>query len=306
MRFGAHLPLIDFDGGGWRQGALASYTDVARRLGYRFISANDHLVFQRPWLDGVVALSSVLERSGDMQLATSVALPVVRGPAALAKAAAALDVLSGGRLVLGVGPGSSERDYEAAGLDFRERWPRYEESIRVLRAHLTPDGPEVEGRFYVTGNRLEPRPARAGGAPIWLGSWGSAAGLRRVARLGDGWLASAYNLTPQQAHTARARLGQELVAAGRSAQGFPCTLATMWTYVTEDDRERATRLSALARLLNRPSDLLGEQVLVGSPEDCAARLRAYERAGVDNVFVWPLADAETQLERVMRDVAPLV
>jgi alkanesulfonate monooxygenase SsuD/methylene tetrahydromethanopterin reductase-like flavin-dependent oxidoreductase (luciferase family) len=68
----------------------------------------------------------------------------------------------------------------------------------------------------------------------------------------------------------------------------------------------ATHPSALAHLLNRPSDLLGEQVLVGPPEDCAARLRAYERAGIDNVFVWPLADAETQLDRVMHDVAPLV
>jgi alkanesulfonate monooxygenase SsuD/methylene tetrahydromethanopterin reductase-like flavin-dependent oxidoreductase (luciferase family) len=306
MRFGAHLPLIDFDGGGWRPGALASYTAAARRLGYGFISANDHLVFREPWLDGLVALSSVLERSGDLQLATTVALPVVRGPAALAKAAAALDVLSGGRLVLGVGPGSSERDYEAAGLDFGERWPRFEESIRVLRGHLTPGAPEVDGRFYTTGRRLEPPPVRAGGVPIWIGSWGSAAGLRRVARLGDGWLASAYNLTPQQVRTARATLEQELTAAGRSLHGFPCTLATMWTYVTEDDRERTRQLSALAHLLNRPSEVLAEQVLVGSPEDCAARLRAYEGAGIDNVFVWPLADAERQLERVMHDVVPLL
>ena len=104
----------------------------------------------------------------------------------------------------------------------------------------------------------------------------------------------------------RAALGQELAAAGRSPEGFPCTLATMWTYVTEDPRARARQLSALADLLKRPPDVLGEQVLVGPPEDCAARLSAYERAGVDNVFVWPLADPETQLERVMRDVAPLV
>jgi hypothetical protein len=79
MRYGAHLPLIDFDGRGWRPGELASYADAARRLGYGFVSANDHLVFQRPWLDGIVALAAVLEHSGDMQLATTTP-PAVRGP----------------------------------------------------------------------------------------------------------------------------------------------------------------------------------------------------------------------------------
>ncbi len=306
MRYGAHLPLIDFDGRGWLPGELASYTDAARRLGYRFVSANDHLVFQRPWLDGIVALASVLERSGDMHLATSVSLPVVRGPAALAKAAAALDIISGGRFVLGVGPGSSQRDYETAGVPYEERWPRLDESIRVLRAALTPDAPAFEGRFYATNLGLEPRPARAGGVPLWVGSWGSDAGLRRVARLADGWLASAYNLTPAQATTARATLGKALADQGRELDGFPCSLATMWTYVTEDDGVRDVHLSALARMLNRPVADLAGQVLVGPAEQCAATLRAYQDAGIDNVFVWPLADAEEQLERVMRDVVPLV
>jgi alkanesulfonate monooxygenase SsuD/methylene tetrahydromethanopterin reductase-like flavin-dependent oxidoreductase (luciferase family) len=305
MRFGAHLPLIDFDGSGWRAGDLASYTDAARLLGYAFVTANDHLVFQRPWLDCIVALASVLERSGDMQLATTISLPVVRGPAALAKAAAALDIISGGRFVLGVGPGSSQRDYETAGVAFEERWPRLDESIRLLRAHLTDGAPAFEGRFYAAAT-LEPRPARAGGPPIWVGSWGSDAGLRRVARLADGWLASAYNLTPAQAAVARAALGKALADRGREPDGFPCSLATMWTYVTEDERTREAHLSALARMLNRPAADLAAQVLVGPAEHCAAILRGYDDAGIDNVFVWPLADAEEQLERVMRDVVPLV
>ena len=145
MRYGAHLPVIDFDGRGWRPGDLGSYVDVARQLGYGTVAVNDHLVFQRPWLDGIVALAGVVERSGDMRLATTVALPVLRGPAALAKAAAALDIVSGGRLVLGVGPGSSARDYAAAGVDFDERWPRLDESIRVLRTYLCRGAPAFEG-----------------------------------------------------------------------------------------------------------------------------------------------------------------
>jgi alkanesulfonate monooxygenase SsuD/methylene tetrahydromethanopterin reductase-like flavin-dependent oxidoreductase (luciferase family) len=293
MRFGAHLPLIDFDGHGWQPGELASYVDVARRLGYATIAVNDHLVFRRPWLDGIVALASVVERSGDMALATTVALPVVRGPAALAKTAAALDILSGGRLVLGVGPGSSARDYGLAGLDFEERWARLDESVRALRTYLRGE------------SALQPRPSRPDGPPIWIGSWGSPAGLRRVAGLGDGWLASAYNAAPDQVAAARRRLGAALERAGKGLAGFPCALATMWTCVTDDGARREAQLAALGRMLNRPVDELRQRVLVGPATDCAATLRAYAEAGIDQVFIWPIVDPHEQLERFMAEVAPL-
>ena len=298
MRFGAHLPLIDFDGRGWRPGELGSYVDTARRLGYASIAVNDHLDFQRPWLDGIVALAGVVERSGDMQLATTVSLPVIRGPAALAKAAAALDILSGGRLILGVGPGSSARDYALAGLDFTERWQLLDDAIRALRAYLGSGASAYE-------ERLQPAPVRPQGPPIWIGSWGSEAGLRRVARLGDGWLASAYNASPEQVAGARVRLGAALEAAGRSLDGFGCALATMWTYVTDSGPERDAHLAGLARMLNRPADQLRGRVLVGSAAECAVTLRAYLAAGIDQVFVWPLADPPAQLERFMREVVPL-
>jgi alkanesulfonate monooxygenase SsuD/methylene tetrahydromethanopterin reductase-like flavin-dependent oxidoreductase (luciferase family) len=306
MRYGAHLPLIDFEGRGWEQRALASYAATARHLGYGFITANDHLVFQRPWLDGIVALAAVVEASGDLELATTVSLPVVRGPAALAKAAAALDVISGGRLVLGVGPGSSARDYAAAGVRFDERWPRFEESIRVLRACLTADAPSFDGRFYASVPALRPRPWQVGGPPIWIASWGSDAGLRRVARLGDGWVASAYNATPARIVDARVKLAAALVQDGRSLDEFPCSLATMWTYVTDDSRIRDMRLAELAAMLNRPAEQLSGRVLVGPAECCAALVRRYAEAGIDRIFIWPAADAEGQLERFMQDVAPLV
>lgn len=302
MRFGAHLPLIDFEGQGWEPRALATYAATARQLGYGFIAANDHLVFQRPWLDGIVALSAVVEASGDLELATSVALPVVRGPVALAKTAAALDVVSGGRLVLGVGPGSSARDYEAAGVAFDERWPRFEESIRVLRACLR-DGAPFEGRFYTSGPVLRPRPSQVDEPPIWVASWGSDAGLRRVARLGDGWVASAYNTTPARIVDARVKLAAALEREGKRLDGFPCALATMWTYVTDDSRVRDRWLAKLAAMLNRPVEQLSGRVLVGPAESCAAVVRRYAEAGVDRMFIWPLADTQEQLARFMQDVA---
>ena len=179
------------------------------------MSANDHLVFATPWLDGPTALAAVIAASGDMTLATTVALPVVRGPIALAKALSAIDRLSDGRLVVGVGPGSSEQDYAAVGVDFSERWARLDEAVQLLRALWHQESEPFVGRWYSSeGIDLEPRPAQPDGPPIWIGSWGSEVGLRRVARLADGWLASAYNITPGEFADAWARLQSRGVRPG--------------------------------------------------------------------------------------------
>jgi alkanesulfonate monooxygenase SsuD/methylene tetrahydromethanopterin reductase-like flavin-dependent oxidoreductase (luciferase family) len=306
VQYGAHLPLIDIDGSGWQPSMLTSFATTASELGYGYLSANDHLAFSRPWLDGLVALSSVIGCSGEMELVTSVSLPVVRGPANLAKSSVALDILSSGRLILGVGPGSSARDYAAVGIDFEQRWARFDEALGVLRAYLDKSVQPFEGRFYSSEIALDPRPGRAGGLPIWIGSWGSRAGMRRVARLADGWIASAYNLSPSQVIAARKVLDESLREVGRPTEGFPCSLATMWTYVTESQEERDRHLSALGRMIGRNAAALCDQLLVGSVEHCAGVLRSYRAAGIERVFVWPLAEPELQLRRVMLDVAPMV
>jgi alkanesulfonate monooxygenase SsuD/methylene tetrahydromethanopterin reductase-like flavin-dependent oxidoreductase (luciferase family) len=197
MQFGAHLPLMDFGGNPYDGATLRSYARLAADLGFTVLAANDHFVFDVPWLDGPTTLASVIEASEPMTLATTVALPVVRGPVAFAKQIAALDRLSGGRARVAVGPGSSARDYDVVGLDFEERWKRFDEVIGALRSLWQPEREPFVGTYYSTeGIDLAPVPAQSGGPPIWVGSWGSAAGLRRVARLADGWLASAYNISP--------------------------------------------------------------------------------------------------------------
>ena len=84
---------------------LEATVDAARDCGFAAVSANDHLVFQTPWLDGLTALASMIERSGEMALATTVSLPVLRGPVPLAKALAAIDVLSERATGRRAGPG---------------------------------------------------------------------------------------------------------------------------------------------------------------------------------------------------------
>ena len=215
-------------------GRLEASVDTARDCGFTAVSANDHLVFQTPWLDGPTALASMIGRSGDMALATTVSLAVLRGPIPLAKTLVAIDVLSEGRLVAAVGPGSSERDYRVLGIPFEERWKRFDEALAVLRALLSGEPMPERPRYYPVPADVElaPGPRRPGGIPLWIGSWGSRAGLARVARAGDGWLASAYNTTPQRFSDARAALARALAERGREPVGFPNALATMWTWIS--------------------------------------------------------------------------
>ena len=309
MEYGAHLPLIEFEGARRTLADLRAYARRAAALGYRYLCANDHLLFGRPWLDGPTALAATIEASAEMTLATTVCLPVVRGPVQSAKMLAAIDILSGGRLVAGVGPGSSARDYAAIGVPFEQRWQRFDEAIRALRSLLGENTESFAGRFYSTeGLSLEPPPSRPSGPPIWIASWGSPAGLRRVARLGDGWLASGYNTTPSGFEASLGRLYEELEAAGASRGAFPNGIATMWLHVTETPRDAERMLEdVLAPMLNRPIEALRDLALpIGSPEQCAQRISAYQEAGAERIFVWPLADELHQLERFREDVVPLV
>ncbi|HEY6531266.1 MAG TPA: LLM class flavin-dependent oxidoreductase [Acidimicrobiales bacterium] len=308
MRFGVHLPLMDFGGNPYTAAHLREYTERSARLGSATLAANDHLVFGVPWLDGPIALASVIGESEPMTLATSVALPVVRGPVALAKAMAAIDRLSDGRLIVAVGPGSSEKDYAAAGLDFAERWVRLDESIAVLRSLWDPSVEPFEGRFYSSaGIQLAPTPVSPSGPPIWVGSWGSPAGLRRTARLGDGWLASAYNTTPAAFAESWTMLRALLAERRRDVDAFPNALATMWFHIS-DSRSEADEVfrSRLLPAVNRPEAVLRERLPFGSAEAFAEKLVAFAEAGLQQVIVWPVTDEVRQLELFRERVWPLV
>ena len=165
MEIGAHLPLIPLSGAPSLAG-LRAYAQTASRLGYRWLTANDHLVFRRPWLDGLTALAAVLDASDDLGLATTVCLPAVRGPAQAAKAFTALDVLSDGRFVAGLGPGSSERDYVVGGVPAEDRFARFGEAVRALRALLGRDQRALHGPLLLDRRRhARAAPASRDGRP---------------------------------------------------------------------------------------------------------------------------------------------
>jgi len=308
LDYGAHLPVIDFGNQGYSLEHLSTYVRTARELGFKAISTNDHLIHVRPWLDAPTALAAILSHSGDMEVGTSILLSVVRGPVQMAKTLAAIDILSNGRLFVGIGPGSSAHDYEIVGLDYEERWKRVDEAIQILRSLWSVNKNDFSGRFYsATGINLEPKPLQKPHPPILVGSWGSDAGLRRVARLGDGWLASAYNTMPDQFAAGLVKLRDQLKLFRKDVAQFPNALATMFMYITEDNSEAERVLSeTLATFLHRPFEQLRERLLVGAPETCAEKLAAYKAVGVQRVFIWPVKNDIEQLTTFQKKVAPLV
>jgi alkanesulfonate monooxygenase SsuD/methylene tetrahydromethanopterin reductase-like flavin-dependent oxidoreductase (luciferase family) len=176
----------------------------------------------------------------------------------------------------GVGPGSSADDYDALGIGYPERWRRFDEAVRVLRALLHGDRP---------GSRASSTPPA-----------------------GSGWLASAYNTTPDRFRGALDRLAGELARVGKAPASFPSAIATTWLHITEDKGEAERMVSGvLAPMLHRPAEALrSAPLLIGPAEVCAERLAAFVDAGARRVFVWPLADELRQLELFRERVTRLV
>ncbi len=304
MDAGVHLPLIDFGGEGLSYRRLTETVEAARACGFGAVSANDHFLFSRPWLDGLTALAAVAGQSGGMKLVTTVALAALRGPVPLAKALSALDVLSGGRVIAGLGPGSSKADYDVAGVPFEQRWQRFDDTLQLIKAMLQPTTAASGGA--PTGSLLPP-PRQSRGIPVWIGSWGSRAGLRRIARAGDGWLASAYNTTPEAFTTAMEILVGELESQQRPSGDFPNALVTMWAWIT-GSRSQADRVLSgiIAPLVRRdPAELRG-RICVGPAGECAELLSRYARAGCQRVHFWPVGDERRQIELIAGEVMPQV
>ena len=157
---------------------------------------------------------------------------------------------------------------------------------RRLRALLSGDSP------------LAPAPRRPGGIPLWIGSWGSAAGLRRVARLGDGWLASAYNTSPDGFDAAREVAARSLSQRARDD-------------VDVDHRRRAARRIACSersspRCSSATRTSLRDRLCIGPAEKCAELLSRYAEAGCERVYLWPLGDEPRQIELAATAVLPAV
>jgi len=169
--------------------AVLALARRAEAAGFDSLWTGDHVSFYIPILESLTLLSFVAAATERVKLGTAVYLLPLRHPTTTAKVAATLDVLSGGRLVLGVGVGGEfPPEFTACGVPVAERGSRANEAIGLLRRLWTESGVTHEGRHFQLGPvSIDPKPVQAGGPPILVGGRLPPA-LRRAGRLGDGYL----------------------------------------------------------------------------------------------------------------------
>jgi probable F420-dependent oxidoreductase len=241
VRLGLHALGI---GAGARREVIDAVSLAAEAAGFRSLWVGEHVVMvdrgasrypyapdgriavpaDADWLDPMIALSFAAAVTRTIRLATGVLLVPEHNPVMLAKQAASLDCLSGGRLALGIGVGWSQEEFAALGIPFERRGARADEYVAAMRTLWRDEPASFNGEFVkFTDIRVNPKPMRDARIPIIVGG-NSDAALRRAARTGDGWYG--FNLTdPAHARERITRLNTLCQTAGRDPSQLDIAVA---------------------------------------------------------------------------------
>ena len=281
---------------------LLALAEKAEDQGYDSIWVGDSL-FARPRHDPLTMLAAIASKTKTVELGTAVLLPALRNPVALAQAAATVDQLSEGRLILGVGIASDfpnvRAEFEAAGVPFEKRVGRMMEGIRLCQALWTGDTVKWNGRWNVDCETLGILPNRPGGPPIW--GVGSARGsLERAGRHLDGWLP----FGPDAETIGKCwREVQEIASNnGRTPQELTCA-AYLTVSIDENLAEAQEGLDEyLQSYYGTSADLLKSMMACfAGPLDEAGRwLQDYVDAGASHIVLRFTGDNEKHLDMFMK------
>lgn len=285
----------------------ASVLARARQLeasGLDSLWVGDHIAFHIPVVESLSLLSFVAAATERIELATGVLLLPLRHPTLTAKITGTLDMLSGGRLLLGVGVGGEfPPEFAAVGANVAERGPRTDEAIEIIRRHWTESKVEFHGRFHDFGPvKIEPKPVRPGGPPIIVGGR-KAVSMRRAGRLGDGYISHMCDAATYRANlSAIARHARE---AGRAGKPFH-TAALLFTVLDDSYEAAHEKASKLLGMIYNTDfrEASKRYCLLGKPEDCLEQLRNFARAGCRHFVISALSDPDVIIERATKEMIP--
>lgn len=251
-----------------------------------------------PLLECWTALSALARDTTRLRLGTSVLCNSYRHPSVLAKMAATLDVISEGRLDLGLGAGWFQREFEAYGIPFppvRDRVSALDESLQVIRAVWTEPNPSYAGEFYaLDGAICDPPPVQRPHPPLWIGGEGDRV-HRIAARSAQGlnvrWWA------PRQVRERRAFLARACEAAGRDPETLRLSVTALLAPTRSSEEEARVR----AEFVSIPESGL----IIGPPDKCVERIREYQDCGIDHfLFTIPHVAESEYLHTIGSDVIP--
>jgi F420-dependent oxidoreductase-like protein len=282
-------------------------------LGYAGLYRSDHFTNRNPpdkdSLELWVSLTWLASHTSRIEFGPLVSPLSFRHPALTARMAAAVDDLSGGRLVLGLGAGWQEREHHNYGFDLLntpQRIDRFEEGLQVITRLLHSDSPvSFQGAYFSLENAiLLPRPQRPGGPPILIGVKGSRRTLDLVARFADEW--NAFEMSPEKFSQTNYLLNQLLVEHGRDPGQVRRSLMTNCVF-GRDAAEVQRKVEARTYAKFTPQEFRQRGALVGSSSEFVEQLGVWAEAGVQRLMLqWLDLDDLDGIERLARDVLPQV
>lgn len=269
---------------------IIHFAITAEELGFDSIWVSDHVVipdsheaFGDVFFDPITTLSYISAITKKIKLGTSVLILPYRNPVVLAKMISSLDQLSGGRIILGIGAGWLEREFEALGITFNKRGEITNESLDILRILWTQEHPRYNGSYYNFSEiKFLPKPIQSPYPPIWIGG-GSNKSIERALRYGDGW--HPVGLTPNE-------LDKKL----RSIRNM-------------DVKENFTISLRRNLEINNDKTISRDDTLRGSIDKIINGIKEYQHLGVSHLILHFLSGTEEGVLKTMRtfskDIRPI-
>jgi len=322
MKFGLRLPSFALGPKTASLHEMGAYLRRAEDLGFDCAVSIDHLLLTPPayactWLEPVALLAALAGVTRTIKLGTMVLVLPLRNPAYFAKEWATLDLLSGGRSILGVGVGWHEEEFALMGVPHKERGRRMDEMLEAVTALWAGDNVTYQGKYYQFRNlTIDPKPAQRPHPPIWIGGgsqpfekvYGQTVTnidpvLRRIARYADTWVPHS-SATPEMVRGDWEKL---LTFSARVGRKTPLTkVYSNFVYVLRKGERPDAAAPHFKTFSGMDLDYWRAYYLLGEAEELVERIRARIEAlgGMDWVVLNPLSFDVGQLERLASEVLP--
>ncbi len=297
MKFGICLPIrLDTDAR-----TNVDMAKAAEDMGFDSVWASDHVVipekraglFTEYFYDPFVLLAYIASETSKIQIGTSVAILPYRNPVVTAKMAATLDILSGGRLVFGVGPGWMREEFEALGVPYESRGRMTDEYIEIMKTLWEKDDPEYKGEFFSFSDvRFDPKPVQKPRPPVWIAG-SSERAMRRAALSGDGWQPT--GVSPEDVAEGMAKIKSYAEETGRDPGGITFSVRN--------------RVKILEPETKSESNVPAVFTMRGAPDEIAEYIQEYKSRGVSHMIFDPDArdtkEIFDMMESLSKEVLPL-
>jgi alkanesulfonate monooxygenase len=326
MRYGLRIPSFALGPKTATLEAMGRYLRRAEDLGFDCAVSIDHLLLTPPayactWLEPLSLLSALAGVTRTMKLGTMVLVLPLRNPVYFAKEWATLDLLSGGRSILGIGVGWHESEFALMGVPYRERGPRMSEAIEVVKALWAGDHVTYEGRFYRFEDlTIDPKPAQKPHPPIWIGGGTQPSEkvyaqtvtnidpvLRRIAKYADTWVPHSSS-TPEMVKGDWAKVQRFARESGRDPSRIGRVYSNFIWVLRKGERPESA-IPHFSVYSGMDIDYWRTYYLLGTAEELAERISARIDAldgGVDTIVLNPLDWGMEQLELIAGEVLPRV